>query len=401
MRLKGKLFLTTVFATLLGVGVFSGVKLSENKSAVKVEAANNFTVGSTVFFRSTLGWWYDASAATYAYFYNDSTSSNYWQKMDYNYFSDNFAWCTVPSGTWPNVIFVRTNGGSGWGNKWNQTTNLSAGSGDCFVVNGGGGDACTGSWSTFSSQQTWKVGVGSTLSTALSYRNNSEGAVFYSTSVDLVKDSTLYIHRDAGTGAEGWFKSQYFEEGPNSGVDKGYIQKNGDNVDATCLKSGSLEFYVKMNSQLVWTQVPSSTEADEYAQTFLSTIKCTGSATNFNINQWNTVGSATTSMEYKYSQLTSGAKSLLSGAQASQSGSNIQKCAARYDYILGKYGYGTASGQYHDFMGRTPARFAAPRIALFGNSNINTNSAFIVIVVSIVSASAIGGYFFLRRKKQK
>ena len=78
MKLKkfiGGLLLSSVIAAGVGVSV-----ASHNESHFEtrvVEAANsNFTVGSTVFFRSTLGWWYDASAATYAYFYNDSTSSN-------------------------------------------------------------------------------------------------------------------------------------------------------------------------------------------------------------------------------------------------------------------------------------------------------------------------------------
>ena len=391
-----------VLASSLMLGAAVGISsIHNNQEAQPVEAAGNFTVGSTLFFRSTLSWWYEAGAATYAYFFNDSTSTNYWQKMDYNYFSDNFAWCTVPSGTWPNVIFVRTNGGSGWGNKWNQTGNKSAGEGDCFVVNGGSGDNCTGSWSTFSSQQTWQVGVGSTT-TNLTYRNNSEGAVFYSTSVDITAESSLYIHRAAGTGAEGWFKSQYFEEGTGSAVNKGYIKKNGNDQDATCLKNGTLEFYVKMNAQLVWTQVSSTTEADEYAQTFLTTIKCTGSATNFNINVWNNV-SGTDSMEYKFSQLTTGAKDLLTGATASQSGSNVQKCVARYDYILGKYGYGTASGKYHDFMNRTPAQFNALKVDILSplmESN-GGSSALVIIIVSAISVTAIGGYFFLRKRKQE
>lgn len=396
-KLVSGLLLSTALAAGVGVSVASQ-KESLNEPAV-VEAANsNFTVGSTVFFRSTLGWWYDASAATYAYFFNDSTSSNYWQKMNYNYFSDNFAWCTVPSGTWPNVIFVRTNGGSGWNNKWNQTVNLSAGSGDCFVVNGGSGDSCTGTWSTFSSQQTWQVGCGSTL-TALSYRNNSEGAVFYSTSVSITKDSSLYIHRNAGTGAEGWFKSQYFEEGTNSGVDKGYIQKNGDDQDATVLKSGSLEFYVKMNSQLVWTQVPSSTEADSYAQEFLSIITCNSESVKFTIDKWNEV-SGTGSVEYKYSQLTSGAKQLLQSANASQGGSNIEQCAARYDRILSKYGYGTASGQYHDFMNRKPALLGNSAIIINSIVNGSTGTSIAIIAISAVSLAAVGGYFLFRKKKE-
>lgn len=401
MKLK-HLIGTFVLAGVLAIGATAFATNDFSKEEIKsADAATTFTSGSSLFFRSSAGWWYDKSAVTWAYFFNNSNNSNYWSKMNYNYFTDNFCFCSVPDGSWPNVIFVRKDPNcdyAGWDGKWNQTADLDAESNkDCYVY-----DGSSGSWSSFSTQQSWQIGVGSTM-TSLSYRNNSEGAVFYSTSVNLVKDSTLYGHRNAGSGNEGWFKSQYFEEGAASGVGKGYIKKNGTDVDATVLKAGTLEFYVKMNSQLIWSQVPSSTEADSYAQEFLTTITCNGSSVTSALSAWNTVGTATTSMEYKFSQLTAGAKNILKAVPAggNKSGTNVEKCIARYDFILGKYGYGTGTDKYHDFMERTPAKQSAVLSVFTGINEERTTPIIAVVIVTVVSLTAIGGYFYLRHKKEQ
>ncbi len=55
---------------------------------------------------------------------------------------------------------------------------------------------------------------------------------------------------------------------------------------------------------------------------------------------------------------------MLQSAKASQCGSNIEQCAARYDRIHSKYGYGTGANDYHDFMSRTPAKHCSGAILL-------------------------------------
>ena len=169
--------------------------------------------------------------------------------------------------------------------------------------------------------------------------------------------------------------------------------------------AGTYEIYFKNNydTNKIWIQQDATTEATAYATTFLSTITCTGQGSvSFNIGDWNTVGAATTSMEYKFSQLTSGASGLLKIANANPNGTVIEQCAARYDAILSKYGYGTGSGQYHDFMERTPS--SANRInpiAIGGGMDATkTNTAVIISVISVVTVGAVAGYFFLRRRKE-
>lgn len=156
--------------------------------------------------------------------------------------------------------------------------------------------------------------------------------------------------------------------------------------------AGKYEIYLKTTagSDKLWIQQDSESEATTYATSFLSTITCTSESVSFNINDWNKVGSATTSMEYKYEQLTTGAKNLLAEANPNQGGTAIEQCAARYDRILSKYGYGTAAGQYHDFMGRTPAKMSVSIKPIIG-SNTNDGSAITIIVVfSTIAVASIG-----------
>ena len=169
--------------------------------------------------------------------------------------------------------------------------------------------------------------------------------------------------------------------------------------------AGKYEIYIKTdsgvaNNKKLWIQRDSEDEASDYATTFLATITCNGSSTTFSLNAWNKVGSETTSMEYKFEQLTQGAKHLLDGT-SSTSNVSILSARARYDYILGKYGYGEGSGQYHDFMGREPASFSAPRISVLGNSSINdnNNTLLFVVIASVLAAAGICGYFFFKKKK--
>ncbi len=167
--------------------------------------------------------------------------------------------------------------------------------------------------------------------------------------------------------------------------------------------AGTYEVYFKNNydSGKIWIQQDAETEASAFATTFLATITCTSTSTTFDISAWNHSGSETASMEYKYSQLTEGARGLLTIADADQGGSVIEQCAARYDRILGKYGYGTASGQYHDFMGRTPARIGSSAVIVNLNNKTTTNSVIVVVVVSITAIAVAGFFFFFYKKKNQ
>ena len=78
---------------------------------------------------------------------------------------------------------------------------------------------------------------------------------------------------------------------------------------------------------------------------------------------------------------------------------------ARYDLIIRKYGTDTSSGGHDDFIGRFGVgKINGPlnqsRLLLSNMFGDNTNSVAIIVIISMVSMTAIGGYFFLRKRKE-
>jgi hypothetical protein len=73
----------------------------------------------------------------------------------------------------------------------------------------------------------------------------------------------------------------------------------------------------------------------------------------------------------------------------------------RYDYVYGKYSASLTKG---DFMNRSDAGTLVAYSARVNPLNIvgeNGSTAAIIVVVSLVSLTAIGGYFFIRKRKEQ
>ena len=136
-------------------------------------------------------------------------------------------------------------------------------------------------------------------------------------------------------------------------------------------------------------------EARKYAEAFNTALEAVCDANGNTVAA--DLASAWSSQSTAYAALDSVVKPILTDATAkTTSGATaVELCAAKYDYILGKYGTSTLS----NFMNRTVAASSA-------NTGVrafvaNNNGALIVVVVAaFVSATFIGGYFFLRKKKE-
>lgn len=132
------------------------------------------------------------------------------------------------------------------------------------------------------------------------------------------------------------------------------------------------------------------------AQTFntaLTTV-CTSTSGGGATSQ---ITSAFSTQKNYYDHLTSTCKTKV--ATASTSDTDITTMRTKYDYIVGKYGKTIAP----DYLGRNPVYFGgalgfAP-LATISESN-NGTSVIVIIAVSAISVTAIGGYFFLRKRKQ-
>ena len=423
MKIRKSLLIGCLTA-FLGIGAAVGAGASSEKAPMKTEAAASFTSGSTLLFMPNTEW--STTSAYAAYFYG--SSGEYWSWFENSTdFLNYYRPVTVPAGTWGNVIICRMNTGSGsdpsnnylnWNNRWDQTVGIAAGNFDTIELKEGawGGHSGTDQYTTslFSSKQSWKVCYsdekGSWTPTgehALTYRNDSDGLQYYTTNLSFVAGQEFKIVRiETNT----WYGSNKFDSEAPSAVSKKYITLGSGDANVVVAKDITMELYVKtfymkdsVSKCSVWTQVSSTEEAKAYAKEFLNTITCSGAGSvTFAINKWNTVGAETTSMEYVYSHdLTDGAKNIMNGTSSS-SDADVLAARERYDEVLGKHGYGTAEGQYHDFMGRTPApRGVNPLMPTIIDITKNGNNAYIwIIVISAVAVASVGAFFFIKRRKE-
>ncbi len=77
--------------------------------------------------------------------------------------------------------------------------------------------------------------------------------------------------------------------------------------------------------------------------------------------------------------------------------SNVAEFVCKYDYVVDKYGW-------TDFIGRNGTDYdlfnSASRITVLNIINGNTNTIAVIVIISLVSVTAVGGYFFLRKREE-
>jgi len=393
------LLLSSALAAGVGVSVASFEKVQEPK---EVEAAGvTFAAGTKIYLAGTgdititgcnlSAWVWYSSGSKWESFDSDSLSGYYMITLR-----------EAANG----LTFARTEKGSDGGDKWsdvgtvyNKTDmNFESGKNWIWPVSWPGGDGINCSWKYITyhvagsfSNPTWQGTSATYKMTDGVDDSGNHQAAFTLTTTNANEQMKCTANYNGTVPGDNWYGTLA------SGYNTKYVGTSGGNI---LLKvAGTYEIYLKAD-RTVWVQISSATEADDYAQTFLSSITCTSESVTSALDVWNEVAPATTSMEYKFKQLTLGAQNVLKGATPSQTGSNVEKCIARYVRILSKYGYGTASGQYHDFMELKPARLGGSAIVLNSIVNGTTGTSIAIIAISTVSLAAIGGYFLFRKKKE-
>lgn len=125
----------------------------------------------------------------------------------------------------------------------------------------------------------------------------------------------------------------------------------------------------------------------EYAQNFLSAFTCDATGTNAPTFA---SGKSWASLKTAFQALTTPHQNTLKNATANESGTDIEKAVARYDYVVAKYGY-------ENFMDRTITNSANKMNVFNGNSTNN-------ILLILGSVSLLGGLtylaYFLKKRKE-
>ena len=220
-------------------------------------------------------------------------------------------------------------------------------------------------------------------------KNGSNHTEYYSTSVTLAADTRFKVVQ-AGT--------YYGSYSTHSSISSNFEDDGTDNHNIKVNTAGTYSIYLDSTSGTIYITTYELATADEWAQTFLAGMVCDGNG-NITTDTWSNLSNT-------YGNLDSSVKAIFTSEDTIDNlidpetlGSYYRKAIQKYDYIVCKYG--TTSKP--DFMGRKAAGKINPKTSMsvdvVNGFNQNNNIALVVSLSSVVSLFALGGYFYIRRRK--
>ncbi len=232
--------------------------------------------------------------------------------------------------------------------------------------------------------------VGGSASTGFTFYNEAEAKYFYG----YTTTSGTKTYRDLG------LTEDTTETGINWTVT---ANAAGTGYDVTTTHNSNtlyLEYYTSKSNFSAYTAsatdvvinfykatTVTTNPALEYAQNFLSAFTCDATGTNAPTFA---SGKSWASLKTAFQALSTPHQNTLTNATANESGTDIEKAVARYDYVVAKYGY-------ENFMNRTITN-SANRMNVFGGNSTNN------ILLVLGSISLLGGLtylaYFLKKRKE-
>ena len=186
------------------------------------------------------------------------------------------------------------------------------------------------------------------------------------------------------------------------------IEDENHNVNAGVVSTGTYNITVTYFNNGLWDYEFEGTAnvdldaACTFASNFSTTIKA-NCPYNYESSSYNdgksasTLASAWSSEISAYGSLTAVVKSYLTNKDSHVS--EITHMFEVYDYVYGHYSsVRNLSGS--DFLGRSPTIVNSSNIVGIVSINESTNTIAIIVIISLVSVTAIGGFFFIRKRKE-
>ena len=157
--------------------------------------------------------------------------------------------------------------------------------------------------------------------------------------------------------------------------------------------------YVPSGESFANTNVMVQKAVLEFAEHFNDTMQCINGGTTANVSsKWTTLSGDFTSALSEFSDDNlQHFKDLFANAYSVEGGDTLQDMLARYDYIVAKYKLSDFLNSSVDRPQVAQSPHVSPLIYIIGE---NTNTVAIIVIISMVSVTAIGGYFFLRKRKE-
>ncbi len=372
-------------ATGLGSAVTLGVVANNDTNKVQqTEAAS-----TTRIYLDMGGFsdWHSSSASFKVHTWNSANGDKYHSvtKVSDAYYYADVDLATYASGGGYRFTRYNSTGGSEWNRgAWQSYT---AGKGTYYRATGW----TEGSWSE-ADQLTWTV-VGATngiwaggdedISIPLEFRFNNEGLAFYNTNVELTAGSVFKVKNSSGT----YFGYNAIETGSGSVISTGDVSGSGTG-NITVVNSGSYELYMKPFSNKFWMQENSTATATSWATSFINdtgSICSTGGASADHLSALQAVWS---DIKDGFDALTLGARNIIKTGNAN---ATVKDAHDRYIHIMTRY-----AGQLDAFEDWEVS--ASRNIMPLAN---DSNAVAIIAIVAVVSLSALGTFFLLRKKRKE
>ena len=217
--------------------------------------------------------------------------------------------------------------------------------------------------------------------------NGDKNSEYYSSTVSLAANQQFKIQ--VGPYASGDYYGAF---STHSSLESTFDGDGTNNI--TCKAAGTYAFYFDSFKGSVYITKVEIAQADEWAEAFLG-MSASSNNCAYTKTHWSEASTA-------YNGLSAAAKALCV-AEAhigphDEAGTYLAEAIQRYDYVIQLYG----TTSYPDFIGRVSAgkiSLSQP-ILLLNINNRNTTPMIVIIVVSLVGFGAVGGYFFIRRRKE-
>lgn len=221
-----------------------------------------------------------------------------------------------------------------------------------------------------------------------------------SSGTNFVSDGTNSTYTISTNGTNGYWKVQL-----TGATTRGLVFRGGSTMAFapyafTNITSTSDYHYVELYRVLDVENTILETWADTIS--YIDELNCVASGSySFNEEKsWSTMAEAFDDLDLEVKAYIRHASYTYNGSTTTATNatnSNVAEFVCKYDYVVDKYGW-------TDFIGRNGTDYdlfnSASRITVLNIINGNSNTIAIIVIVSMISVTAIGGYFFLRRRKE-
>ena len=396
MKLKN-LTIGLALTTLMGVGIFAGLTATSNTVAEEVKAEHSITLGNsgTIYLQLNTNEWKSSGSQIGLYMFNNSVSRSAWGSLvtpsgssrfvEYSYSLDFTPtqciafrfdpgvqtmgdWCWENnrgnSAIWSTTNDTDFNHVVWLGNYYPSSKWTESGAYDLnAVVKGGNSDS-------------WSVATVDTQLTHVKV-NGSDNLEVYG-DVSLPANTYFKVVKGGST----WCGSYSCHSSIQSNLSGG----GSSNIHNTA--AATYEFYFDYDGETTYITDPDMAAADEWAQYFLAHVGCDSTGENLP-SGWSSCAS-------QYASLSGAAKNIVYGASAKVDGSYVEQAVARYDVAVANH---SSLTRFIVNSGNTP-RSAAIKTPATIETVETSNIVLIVAIVSFISSTGIGGYFFFKKRRE-